>query len=73
MSDTQTVEQPKTLAVWARVKTAEVNVETGEVTLQEDVSPKFAVQALLQEIQMLQNQVKELQEKMPKEEETKDL
>lgn len=73
MSETQQQEQTKTLGVWARVKTAEVNVETGEVTLEEGVSPKFAVQALLQEIQSLQNQVKELTDKLPKTEDTKDL
>ena len=67
-------EQPqenKVIGIWARVKVCEVNLETQAVTFEEGVSPKYAVQALLQEIQMLQN--KDNQDKLPKAEETKDM
>lgn len=73
MSETQQQEQNKVIGIYARVKVCEVNLENQDVKFEEGVNPKFAVQALLQEVQLLQNQNKELADKLPKTEDTKDL
>jgi hypothetical protein len=69
----QSQETPKVVSLWARVKSADLDTQTGEVTLTPNVDAKYLIQELVREIQTLQQQVQKLEGEKPKVEETKDM
>ena len=56
-NETQT---PKTVKLWSRCEAALLDTNTGEITLADNVDPKYLVQDLVKEIQALQNQLQKL-------------
>lgn len=62
MENTQQ-EQPKQVKLWSRCEAALLDVATGEVTLNDLVDPKFLVQDLVKDIQLLQQKLNALEAK----------
>lgn len=75
MSDTQTQVERKTVKLWSRCEAATLDAETGEVLeLAPNTDPKWLVQDLVREVQMLQQKLQSLEPKVEvKPEETKDI
>lgn len=64
MADTNTTTTQPTVKLWARCEAAELDVKTGEVTLNPSVETKWLVQDLVREIQTLTQQLNDLRKKV---------
>lgn len=67
---TTTTTEQQSVKLWARCEAAELDVKTGEVTLNPHVETKWLVQDLVREIQVLTQQLADLKKRVEEKTET---